>query len=53
MSPKPDLRTGDPQVHDLIAMIDEAIEAGDEARVEELTERLRRLDPNSGAGADT
>ena len=50
---KPDLRIGDPRIHDLIAEIDEAIDAGDEPRVEELSERLRELDPHAGAGADT
>jgi hypothetical protein len=50
---KPDLRLGDPTVHDLIAEIDEAIDAGDEPRVEVLSARLRILDPTTGAGADT
>jgi len=50
---RPDLRHGDPAVHDLIAEIDEAIDAGDEPRVEELSVRLRILDPTAGAGADT
>jgi deazaflavin-dependent oxidoreductase (nitroreductase family) len=51
--PAPDLRTGDPRVHDLIAEIDEAIDAGDEPLVEALSSRLRQLAPNAGAGADT
>jgi hypothetical protein len=50
---RPDLRHGDPRVHDLIAEIDEAIDAGDESRVEALSLRLRVLDPTAGAGADT
>jgi hypothetical protein len=50
---KPDLRQGDPVVHDLIAEIDEAIDAGDEPRVEELSATLRKLDPSAGAGADS
>ena len=53
MQGKPDLRSGDPQVHDLIAEMDEAIDAGDETRVEELSKQLRKLDPGAGAGADT
>lgn len=53
MRGRPDLRNGDPRVHDLIAEIDEAIDAGDEPRVEELSRRLRELDPEAGAGADT
>ena len=53
MKGKPDLRTGDPKVHDLVAEIDEAIDAGDEPRVEELSKKLRALDPEAGAGADT
>jgi len=53
MQDKPDLRDGDPRVHDLIAEIDEAIDAGDEPRVEMLSSRLRALAPNAGAGADT
>ena len=53
MQGKPDLRSGDPQVHDLIAEMDEAIDAGDETRVEELSMQLRKLDPGAGAGADT
>jgi hypothetical protein len=53
MQDKPDLRTGDPLVHDLIAEIDEAIDAGDEPRVEALSLRLRELAPNAGAGADS
>jgi hypothetical protein len=53
MTEKPDLRVGPPEVHDLIAAIDEAIDAGDEARVEELSIKLRALDPEAGAGADT
>src|SRR5512140_2057536 len=48
---RPDLRRGDPVVHDLIAEIDEAIDAGDERRVEELSIRLRLPDPTAGAGA--
>jgi len=44
MTEKPDLRVGPPEVHDLIAAIDEAIDAGDEARVEELSRKLRALD---------
>jgi hypothetical protein len=50
---RPDLRIGDPMVHDLIAEIDEAIKNGDVPRMEELSRRLHRLDPCSGAGADT
>jgi len=53
MTGKPDLRTGNPAVHDLIAEIDEAIDIGDEARVEELSAKLHELDPNAGAGGDT
>lgn len=53
MKGKPDLRSGDPRVHDLIAEIDEAIDAGDEPRVEELSMQLRKLDPDAGAGGDT
>jgi hypothetical protein len=53
MTGRPDLRTGDPRVHDLIAEIDEAIDAGDEARVEELSKVLHELAPNTGAGGDT
>jgi uncharacterized protein YpiB (UPF0302 family) len=53
MKGKPDLRIGDPLVHDLVAEIDEAIDAGDEPRVEALSRRLRLLDPGAGAGADT
>ena len=53
MRHKPDLRHGDPAIHDLIAEIDEAIDAGDEPRVEELSTRLHRLDPFAGAGSDT
>jgi hypothetical protein len=53
MKGKPDLRTGDPRVHDLVAEIDEAIDAGDEPRVEELSKKLRVLDPEAGAGSDT
>ena len=49
----PDLRTGDPLVHDLIAEIDEAINAGELARVEALAHRLRVLDPMAGAGSDS
>jgi hypothetical protein len=33
--------------------MDEAIDAGDEPRVEELSARLRTLAPDAGAGADT
>jgi hypothetical protein len=32
--PKADLRDGDPRVHDLIAEIDEAIDAGELERIE-------------------
>jgi hypothetical protein len=53
MTKNPDLRTGDPAVHDLIAEIDEAIDAGDEARVEQLSAQLYALDPDAGAGGDT
>ncbi len=53
MNHKPDLRTGDPLVHDLVAEIDEAIQDGDEAKVDELTARLHKLAPNAGAGGDT
>ena len=53
MRHKPDLRHGEPAVHDLIAETDEAIDAGDEPRVEELSARLHRLDPFAGAGSDT
>lgn len=53
MKEKLDLRTGDPKVHDLIAEIDEAINDGDEARVDELSARLHELAPNAGAGSDT
>ncbi|MDQ1287846.1 MAG: hypothetical protein QG622_1411 [Actinomycetota bacterium] len=53
MRGKPDLRLGNPMVHDLVAEIDEAIDAGDPGRVEELSRRLRLLDRNVGAGADT
>jgi uncharacterized protein YpiB (UPF0302 family) len=53
MRGKPDLRVGDPMIHDLVAEIDEAIDAGDPRRVEELSGRLRLLDPGMGAGADT
>lgn len=51
--PRSDLRQGDPRIHDLIAEIDEAIDAGDEPRVEALSEQLHALDRNAGAGADT
>jgi len=50
---RPDLRAGDPQLHDLVAELDEAIDAGDEARVEQLGRRLHAAHPNAGAGADT
>jgi uncharacterized protein YpiB (UPF0302 family) len=53
MTIKPDLRQGPPEVHDLVAAIDEAIDAGDEERVEELSIKLHQLDPEAGAGADT
>jgi hypothetical protein len=53
MTKNPDLRTGDPAVHDLIAEIDEAIDAGDEPRVEQLSAKLYALDPDAGAGADS
>ncbi len=53
MTAKPDLRSGNPVVHDLIAEIDEAIDLGDEARVEELSAKLYKLDPNAGAGGNT
>lgn len=53
MTEHPDLRRGDPRVHDLVAEIDEAIDEGDEARVESLSVELRALDPNAGAGSDT
>ena len=49
----PDLRQGNPEVRDLIAEIDEAIERGDEPLVEELSADLRALDPSAGAGSDT
>jgi uncharacterized protein YpiB (UPF0302 family) len=53
MTGHPDLREGNPKVHDLIARIDEAIDLGDEALVEKLSVELRALDPNAGAGGDT
>ncbi len=53
MRDHPDLRTGDPRVHDLIAEMDEAIDAGDLVRMEALSLRLHDLDPAAGAGADT
>lgn len=53
MHNRPDLRAGDPRVHDLIAEMDEAIDTGDLNRMEELSRILYRLDPLAGAGADT
>ncbi len=53
MTGRPDLRTGDPKVHDLIAEIDEAIDIGDEPTVERLSLLLRELDPNAGPGGDS
>lgn len=53
MFKRPDLRDGDPLVHDLVAEIDEAINDGDVGRMEELSLRLHRLDPAAGAGSDT
>jgi hypothetical protein len=53
MHDHPDLRRGDPRVHDLIAAIDEAIDVGDTVQMEELSQLLYRLDPAAGAGADT
>lgn len=53
MTEQPDLRKGDPAVHDLIAEIDDAIDRGDEPLVEKLSEELRRKDPTSGAGSNT
>jgi IDEAL domain len=53
MTEHPDLRDGDPAVHDLIAEIDEAIDRGDEPLVEKLSEELHRKDPSMGAGSDT
>ncbi len=53
MASRADLREGAPEIHDLIAEIDEAIDRGDEARVEELSRDLRALNRNIGAGADT
>jgi hypothetical protein len=49
----PDLRVGDPLVHDLIAEINEAINYGDVPRMEALSRWLHRLDPGAGAGSDT
>jgi hypothetical protein len=49
----PDLRQGNPEVRDLIAEIDEAIDRGDEPLVEELSADLRAQDPSAGAGSDT
>lgn len=53
MTRQPDLREGPSEIHDLVAEIDEAIDFGDECLVEELSRRLRSLDPNAGAGSDT
>ena len=53
MTLSPDLRLGRPQVHDLIAEIDEAIDRGDEPAVERLSIVLRSLDRSAGAGSDT
>jgi hypothetical protein len=53
MNEAPDLRKGDPVVHDLVAEIDEAIDEGDESRVEELSTKLYELDHNAGAGGDS
>jgi uncharacterized protein YpiB (UPF0302 family) len=53
MTEHPDLRKGDPKVHDLIAEIDEAIDRGDEPTVERLSEQLHALDPTAGAGSDS
>ncbi len=53
MTEDQDLRKGSPQVHDLIAELDEAIAAGDEPLMERLSAKLRLLDPSSGAGADS
>ncbi len=49
----PDLRKGDPKVHDLVAEIDEAIQLGDEVKVEALSAQLHTLDPDAGAGSDS
>ena len=49
----PDLRQGNPEVHDLIAEIDEAVDRGDEPLVERLSADLHALDPSAGAGSDT
>jgi len=53
MNEGPDLRKGNPAVHDLVAEIDEAIDEGDETRVEELSAKLYEIDPNAGAGSDS
>lgn len=53
MAEHPDLRKGDPKVHDLVAEIDEAIDLGDEPAVERLSAQLHALDPMAGAGSDT
>jgi hypothetical protein len=53
MAEHPDMRQGPPEIRDLIAEIDEAIDRGDEPLVEKLSADLRKLDPNAGAGSDT
>jgi len=53
MTDSASLREGDPRIHDLVARIDEAIDRGDEATVEELSAELRLLDPTAGAGSNT
>lgn len=53
MTERPDLRKGDPKVHDLVAEMDEAIDRGDETMVEEISVRLHALDPAAGAGSDS
>ena len=53
MTSHPDLREGDPRIHDLVARIDEAIDEGDEELVEKLSVELHALDPMAGAGSDT
>ena len=45
-----DLRKGDPRVHDLIAEIDEAIDRGDEALVERLSEEASPARPDGRGG---
>jgi uncharacterized protein YpiB (UPF0302 family) len=53
MTRQADLREGPSEIHDLVAEIDEAIDRGDESAVEELSSKLRSLNPNLGAGSDT